>query len=210
MKRNGTNVREGILQAALKQFAERGYAGASVQAIIAETQVTKPVLYYYFESKAGLYRALLDFARDQFHRLMQEAAGRSAVLEEQLAEILAAVFQFTQEHRDLSRLAFAAAFASPGELPDKCNNPEKGRRSFEFIHGLIKSGQVAGTLDKKFDSLELATGIYGALCFHAMVATLERKTQFNRKTAEGIVRLFLDGAKSKGKTVSRTNRRSSL
>jgi hypothetical protein len=33
-------------------------------------------LYYYFQSKAGLYQALIDWANDERYRLMCEAATR--------------------------------------------------------------------------------------------------------------------------------------
>ena len=42
-----------LLDAGLKLFANRGYAGTSVQDITEEARVTKPTLYYYFESKEG-------------------------------------------------------------------------------------------------------------------------------------------------------------
>ena len=37
-----------LLEAGLKLFANRGYAGTSVQDITEEAKVTKPTLYYYF------------------------------------------------------------------------------------------------------------------------------------------------------------------
>src|SRR5262245_65568445 len=81
-----------ILSAALKRFAHCGYVGASVQQIVDDAHVTKPSLYYYFRSKAGLYRSLLDWAHDERYRLMQEAASRYETLPEQLVEIFAALF----------------------------------------------------------------------------------------------------------------------
>lgn len=194
MKRNSTDVREQILSAGLRVFAERGYAGASVQDIIDATKVTKPVLYYYFESKAGLYKALLDEAVDEGYRRMQEAAKRAAGLEGQMVEILAAHFEFLREQRDLVRLAFGAAFASRGELPPEASALEKGERNFEFVHGLVREAQERGELSKAFHSRELAHGIYGALCFYLMAASVRPEIELDRTTAERIVRLFLDGA----------------
>ena len=195
MKRSSTDVREQILSAGLKVFAERGYAGASVQDIIDATKVTKPVLYYYFESKAGLYKALLDEAVDEGYRRMQEAVTRASGIEAVLVEILAAHFEFLRERRDLVRLAFGAAFAAPGELPAEVSALEKGERNFEFVHALVRDAQERGELSKSFHSRELANGIYGALCFHLMAAAVRPEIELDRTTAERIVRLFLDGAK---------------
>jgi AcrR family transcriptional regulator len=197
MKRNGAKVREQILQAGLKAFAEKGFAGASVQDIIDATKVTKPVLYYYFKSKAGLYQALLDEASDESYRLVKEAAARADDLEGRLVEIFTALFDFLHERRDLLRLAFGATFASPGELPAKLTNSAKGERLFEYVHSLIAQAQVEGKLDRNFSSLELASGVYGALCFYLMTGALKPGAPMNRVTAERIVRLFLQGAKGK-------------
>lgn len=52
--------REQILDVAVQVFARSGYHGASMNAVAEAAGVTKPVLYQHFESKQGLYLALLD------------------------------------------------------------------------------------------------------------------------------------------------------
>jgi TetR/AcrR family transcriptional regulator len=54
--------RAAILQAAAKEFAELGIAGARTDAIAREAGVNKALLYYYFEDKETLYGAVLDHA----------------------------------------------------------------------------------------------------------------------------------------------------
>src|SRR5262245_20291013 len=146
MDKIGSRTKRRLLRAALKIFADRGYAGASVQAIVDAARVTKPTLYYYFGSKAGLYQALLDWANDERFRLMREAAGRSESLTEQLVEVLAAIFDFIDGHRELMRLAFATPFAARNELPGEINYLKKATRNFEFFHGLIRRGRNRGEL----------------------------------------------------------------
>jgi TetR/AcrR family transcriptional regulator len=48
-----------ILSAAEEEFARHGLNGARTEAIAARTGVTKAMIYYYFGSKEGLYRAVL-------------------------------------------------------------------------------------------------------------------------------------------------------
>jgi TetR/AcrR family transcriptional regulator len=52
--------RASILQAAAREFAEHGIAGARTDAIAREAHVNKALLYYYFEDKETLYGAVLD------------------------------------------------------------------------------------------------------------------------------------------------------
>lgn len=197
METNDSATRKRILDAALIQFSHRGYAGASVQAIVDAAQVTKPTLYYYFANKAALFAALVDFAHDERLRLMQDAAGRGGTLEEKLTEILKALFAFLKGHRDLMRLAFATAFASPGELPEKMNYLKKPQRNFEFIHTMIKKELAAGRLDRRFNSRQLAFGIQGLLNIYAMAYLVLPDFRLNRNTAGSIVTLFMAGAAKK-------------
>jgi len=192
-----STTRRQVLQAALKRFAECGYEGTSVQEIVEAANVTKPTLYYYFGNKMELYQALVDYAHDERRRLMQAAAERGETIADKLVEILAAVFDFLQNNRDLMRIAFATAFAAPGELPTEIRYMDKCTRNFEFIHDLIKGGQAVGELDRRFDSKELAFGIYGQLNMYLMAHLLMPDCKLNRQTAERIVQLFLAGAEAK-------------
>ena len=192
-----SSTRHQVLQAALRKFADCGYEGTSVQDIVEAAQVTKPTLYYYFGNKAELYQALVDYAHEERRRLMQAAAERGDTLAGKLVEILAAVFDFLQNNRDLMRIAFATAFAAPGELPAEIHYVDKCSRNFEFIHELIRRGQATGELDPHFDSKELAFGIYGQLNIYVMAHLLMPECKLNRQTAERIVKLFLAGAGAK-------------
>ncbi|NAS25843.1 TetR family transcriptional regulator [Herbidospora sp. NEAU-GS84] len=52
--------REQILDAATRAFARNGFADTGLDDIAAEAELTRAMLYRHFESKADLYRAVLD------------------------------------------------------------------------------------------------------------------------------------------------------
>ena len=54
------STKEKIMSTALKLFCRGGYDGVGIQEIVDSCGITKPTLYYYFGSKAGLLRAILD------------------------------------------------------------------------------------------------------------------------------------------------------
>lgn len=201
-----TRTRQQIVKAGLRLFAERGYAGTSVQDIVDAAGVTKPALYYYFGNKAGLFQALVESAHDERYRLMQQAARRAERLEEQLVEIVAALFEFFRHNRELMRIAFATAFAAPGELPKELRYWDRCARNFEFVHDLIKTGLRERILDPKFDSRELAFGLYGLLNIYIMAHLLMPGCALNRQTAARVVELFLAGAGAKRPTRWRPRR----
>ena len=200
MSRNGNHspTRGDILQSALKSFADCGYAGTSVQQIVDDARVSKPALYYYFRDKADLFQALVDRAHDERYELMQAAALRGKSVGEKLEEIIAAVFEYSLKNKELMRLAFATAFAAPGETPVKLNCREKGRRNFEFLTKMVAAGQDAGELERGYAAEDLAMGIYGQLNSYVMLRLLAPECfPLERQTAKRIVELFLQGAAAK-------------
>jgi len=198
MSRHGPETRRHILRAALKHFANAGYAATSVQQIVGDAGVSKPALYYYFHDKAGLFEALVNEALDERLRVMQEAAARGKNFREQAREILTALFEHFQKNRELTRIAFSTAYAAPGEVPPKLDYLKMCRRNIEFIHSLIKQAQKAGELDSRFDSHELAYSFFGHTNFYIKAPALMPGFKVNQKTSGRVVELFFAGAAAKG------------
>lgn len=194
MDKVDSKTRGKILRVALKIFADCGYAGASVQSIVDAARVTKPTLYYYFESKAGLYQALIDWAHDERYRLMQEAAAQAQGAADRLTEVLSALFEFINGNRELMRIAFATAFAARKEIPPEINYLPKCERNFEFIHSLVRAGVKTGELDDAFSTEELAAALYGMMTIKVMGHLVDPRHKLTRRDAETIVKLYLDGA----------------
>ena len=111
-----TDPRQRLLDAGLKLFANRGYAGTAVQDITEEAKVTKPTLYYYFENKEGLFQALVDQAMDERLRLMQEAAPPGKPTVDQLTDIIAALTDFARRHPTCCASPLPIAFAADGRV----------------------------------------------------------------------------------------------
>ena len=183
-----------LLAAALRLFADRGYAGTSIQNIVDGARVTKPALYYYFPSKADLYQALLDRAHDERFRLMQAASARGKNLPGKLEEILNAHFEFLKSHRELVGLVYATAFAARGEMPADMRYLDKCRRNFGLVRDLVCSGQRAGLLTRRLNGELLARGIFGMMNIHVQAELVQPGQKPTRKTARQIVKLFLEGA----------------
>lgn len=59
MVRAPERTRQRILDAALSEFASKGFAGARVDAIARRAGSNKRMLYHYFDDKKGLFRAVL-------------------------------------------------------------------------------------------------------------------------------------------------------
>ena len=77
----GEETRGRILEAALDLFAASGFDGASTRTIAERAGVNLPAIQYYFGSKEGLYRAVVE----QFSQQMQ--AGVAPIAERIRAEL---------------------------------------------------------------------------------------------------------------------------
>jgi AcrR family transcriptional regulator len=200
---NKSGTRRRILRAALKHFANAGYAATSVQQIVGDAKVSKPALYYHFRDKAALFAALVNEAHDGRFQVVQEATARAKDFPGQLREVLTALFDYFHKNRELTRIAIATAYAAPGEVPPGLNQLDKCKRNLEFIHSLIRRAQAAGELDDRFDSRDLAYGFYGQTNFYITAHLLMPDYRLNRRAAERVVELFLAGAGAKKKTRSK-------
>jgi AcrR family transcriptional regulator len=207
LSKNAT--RQHILSAALRSFAESGYAGTSVQQIVNAAKVSKPALYYYFRDKADLFAALVDYAHDERYRLLREAAETGRGVEEKLVAVTRAIFDFALRHKELMRLSFATAFGASGENPVRCQCLEKGRRNFEFLKQLIEEGQSRGELDRCFSAEDLAVGIYGQATIYVLLSLVSLDVKLNQASARTVVDLFMEGAGPKRSGSGRRDRRKS-
>ncbi|BCG02998.1 TetR family transcriptional regulator (plasmid) [Paraburkholderia sp. PGU19] len=77
VKRDPEGTRRRILEAATQQFSTHGLAGARVDAIAAAAGTNERMLYYYFESKEGLYVAVLEAMYVEFatHEVSPDLSG---------------------------------------------------------------------------------------------------------------------------------------
>jgi AcrR family transcriptional regulator len=94
-----------IVEAAGRLFGERGYEGARLDDIAAAAGVTKPILYRHFESKRGLYLALLAQHRDDLATFAAAipAAGPPEV---RLRTVLDVWFSYVEDHSYAWKMLF--------------------------------------------------------------------------------------------------------
>ena len=111
----GKNTETLILEAAIKEFAKKGFAGARTADIAAEAGVTHSMLHYYFRSKQQLFERI---ASDKLQTLIEMVfsvfVNSSKPLTERIADGVAAHFDFVMANRYLP-LYMVNAVNSSGE-----------------------------------------------------------------------------------------------
>lgn len=91
-------VRDRIATAALDLFAAKGYAGTSLREVCEKARTTKPMVYYYFGSKEGLYRAMLQEQVGKFARAVGRNVEPTGDARERLAAFARTYLTFFQEN----------------------------------------------------------------------------------------------------------------
>jgi len=139
-------ARARLLREAAEIFSHKGYATTSVGEIVAAAGVTKPVLYYHFKSKEGLYLELMADGLGKFHATI-EAARRcdTGTAADRIRRLCETLIGLALENLSISRLTRGIRFAQPqgapvfdvGEFPRTIQKAllrlvEQGVRSGEF------------------------------------------------------------------------------
>lgn len=185
---NGQDIpdaRDRLLKAALGLFIDRGYASTSVREIVDAAGVTKPVLYYYFGNKEGIYRALLETVRVSFEEAMEEIAAFEGSIRNQLRQFYDRMFAGFEEHRDFARFAYGIYFGPPQGAPVQDLNYFFDRQ-LAMVSGLVAEGMANGEL--RHGSVEdVAWSIIGI--FHTIIEEQICHTH-PRVDREGLQRLL--------------------
>jgi AcrR family transcriptional regulator len=108
--------RRQILAAAKKVFAEAGYHGATIGAIIERAQIARGTFYLYFESKSAVFDSILDQAladlRTKIRRIAVDDPSAPAP-QVQLRDQVVATLEYIVSDRPLAMLLLSA-----GHTPD--------------------------------------------------------------------------------------------
>ncbi|MGE5285098.1 MAG: TetR/AcrR family transcriptional regulator [Actinomycetota bacterium] len=113
----GGEARERLLSGATRLFASKGYAATTVREIVERAGVTKPVLYYYFRSKEGIY---LDLMREPFGRfaaVVQETLLEPGTARERLFRLCLRAYDLFIENIDAARVMYSIYYGPPQGAP---------------------------------------------------------------------------------------------
>jgi AcrR family transcriptional regulator len=128
-----------ILEAAKYVFAEAGYHGASIHAIIERADIARGTFYLYFESKSAVFSSILDQAMAELRRHMHRIEVDDPKIPPQLqlrAQVIDAVEYVVQDR------ALAMLLLSAGHTPDA----EAAERLDQFF------GEIRDLLRRAFES----------------------------------------------------------
>ena len=111
------HVRTRLLNAAVRVFDRKGYAGASVREIAEMAGVTKPALYYHFGSKEGLLMAILEQAKRDVDEAIDRAVARTGTARQRILGLCEDVYALFGQNVPIARVAHAVFLGPPDGAP---------------------------------------------------------------------------------------------
>lgn len=143
-KRDAERTRERILEAALIEFGEHGFAGARTSAIAARAGVNQQLISYYFSGKEGLYQAL---------QLRWQTTSGAAQPDQPLADVVAGFLQLGASQRSWARLLIWEGLADTGTAADT----EGEAQSHTYFTAMVddvrrrqRTGELSADLDPAY------------------------------------------------------------
>jgi len=158
--------RKKLLETATLLFAEKGYAGTSVREIVSRAGVTKPVLYYYFNNKEGVYLEILDMAAREQEKMLSDILKKEGTVLERLGYLFNEVYQRLQEHRQLLKMMHHIIFGPPQSAPEY-DFIRYHERMVETIKTIYESGVETGeVIDTKPEEAAIMVLSLLDFCLH--------------------------------------------
>src|SRR5262245_22077947 len=117
----------GILEAARKIFAKKGFNTATVDDIAAAAGVAKGTIYLYYESKRDIYFAALKFGIEQMYSLLDVELKRASTPEAKLRTLIGVKLAYFDDNRDFFKIYYS-------ELGNICIHPGTIDREFKAMY----------------------------------------------------------------------------
>jgi TetR/AcrR family transcriptional regulator len=150
-----------ILDAAEEEFARYGLAGAKIDAIAARTGVVKAMIYYYFETKEGLYRAVMKRIGSELDAAFQQLASESLPTKEAIETSIRAGIAYGAMYPHRGMLWFYEAIQNQGQYGQSSG----WQKSFWNMTLILERGMAEGVV-RSLDPFLTAINILGICTFY--------------------------------------------
>jgi TetR/AcrR family transcriptional regulator len=184
------NARERLLEAGTALFAERGYNGTFIREIVDRAGVTKPMLYYYFKSKEGIFYTILDGAAEQQEVILAQVLEAPGAVLDRLIYLYRRIYEGLIEYQNLFKMIYNLVFGPRQGAPDYDIN-QYHRRMVDAIKTIYLEGLARGEV-KEADADEVAILVLSLLdfCLHMEYVNLGSS---DPKRPERLLRLAFQG-----------------
>jgi AcrR family transcriptional regulator len=157
--------RANIIAVATEEFAEKGLSGARVDEIAERTSTSKRMIYYYFKSKEGLYRAVLEHCYANVRQIDTSLDLDALPPMEALRELVRVTFDYHSAHPAFVRIVMSENIHQGAHIGHVSSIKLRSRTIISLLQRLIDRGVKSGDFRPHLDPVELHMSI-SALSFY--------------------------------------------
>ena len=174
-----------ILQVASVEFADKGLAGARIDAIADATRTSKRMIYYYYGSKEGLYLAVLEEAyrrtrEIESHLHLSDLSPRQA-----LEKLVAFTYDRHRENEDFIRLVMSENILRGEYIRQSKDIKKLNLPVIDAISELYGRGVKEGVFRSGLEPVEIH-GMISALAFFNVANRHTFGAIFQKKAGQGL------------------------
>ena len=140
----GEETRRDIIDAAMKEFAEKGLSGARVDEIAARTRTTKPMIYYHFGSKEKLYAAVMEEAYAGVRSKEQGMHLDDLPPESAMQRLVEVTFDHHAAHPEHVRLVCVENMERARHITGRPSLVQRNAIAIETVRALLERGERDG------------------------------------------------------------------
>ena len=161
LTRNPEATKNQILDAAEVEFAVTGLSAARTEAIAAHTGVTKAMIFYYFQSKEELYRAVLERCLTHALELMEQLQLDCLPPDAALVRLLSQMLDCMSENPRIGSILTLEAIQNKGKYYPK----QLGNLLYGTIVEILEQGMNQGVF-RQLEPRHTAVNIVGTCAFY--------------------------------------------
>ena len=183
--------RDRILATAMDLFSRKGYARTSIREITEAAGVTRPLLYYYFRNKEGIYQESVGSYERQLERLLEAVKQSAGSPKEKIEQLCLGLWLQMQGHTQLRRVIWEDDL---GPYPDPFSIaiPTIRGRIETFLYALVEEGLRLGVF--RSCQTEDAVGLFLGLICSTETREITREERCRRLAVfERSLQLAFDG-----------------
>ena len=155
-----------ILEVAMREFSEKGLAGARIDLIAEAMRTSKRMIYYYFGSKEGLYIAVLEEAYRRMREIESHLQLQDLPPEDALRKLVGFTVDYQLAHPEFIRLVMNENMHRGEYLARSSTIEQLNVPAIEGLREVIERGQRAGVFRSGIDPVDLHMSISALSVFN--------------------------------------------
>ena len=171
-RNNPEATKANIVEVATREFAENGLDGARVDEIADKTRTSKRMIYYYFESKEGLYQAVLEKVYSDIRNREADLRLDKLPPEQALRKLVETTVDYDDAHPHLFRLVSIENINYARAVTRSTTIRTLNASAIKVLSDILERGYAEGVFKVRIDPTDL----------HMVISSLSAFRVSNRHT----------------------------